>query len=415
MSLLENFFQYCDDHPAATDNLSLDSTMALWSRNDGVQVSEAIDFGYDILAVFAAGFAAFVAENGDITVPDLFVEFADNYLLSDGMRTQLANMLGEAADESEEDDPDEDEYEPADGEGIVQYETDAADDDEAHEQRMRNFLGKLLSNVPRSFEPYFGALKRFGKKDYLGNNWSGGARDCRDDPRNKRFGPATAARQERQSHRAFPSVYSSDAVTAALSEDVDMLLSPADNFDQSQYLDRSLSHHGKYGAGVSDNAHATNVKSLETKHWREGVMIPHSAVAEAEAYATLKGYEGGIRIQKVHHHHTHILVASKELAADLANHIGELYGRLVTQRFTLAEPEPDTSLYRKSELSQGLEKKPTVKQKRVVEQALSLMEKSNRPNTWNPVAQEMADKIAAERTKFKHPDDDAGERQTELR
>jgi hypothetical protein len=197
--LLDLFFDYIDEHEDATDGLTLETAMTLWAKNEGVTVSESIDFGYDILSLFAAGFAAFVEANEDISIPGLFEEFASNYCLSEGMMSQLANTIIEAVEADDE-------------EGIIQH--DADDSEEAHEARTRAFLTKLLQSVPNSFAPYFLGLRRFGRADYLGNVWDGGVEYALDDPRNRHFRKGVAVPN-------VPSVYHGHPIVSVSEEELD--------------------------------------------------------------------------------------------------------------------------------------------------------------------------------------------------
>jgi hypothetical protein len=150
------------------------------------------------------------------------------------------------------------------------------------------------------------------------------------------------------------------------------------------------------------------------------VKLPHAALPEATSFANLHGFEEQIKVAKIEGQFVSVLCATEEQANAMAEHCGQLYGRLCVSRFVLEEPEPETSQYRRTDLGNSLKKKVSVKEARKMMAAVSILEKSNRPNTWNPTQQNLQAARDAEANAFKHDLDDAGSdpttgRQAELR
>jgi hypothetical protein len=397
--VLDSFSEFLEENPT-TENLSIESKMILFSRKH-LTVEEAVGFGEQIIFVLGGMFADYLEANEDLDLETALGNFClDNHLSPDMSKKFVSDLLEAAADDDDDDDEDGETYEE--------------DSQEALEAKVRLFLAKLYGSVPDSFRAYFDLKGKFTTPEPYGNDWAGGVKGF--DRHKHRFGH-TAQDQDDDRDERWPSVYQGYPVVS-VSEDADMLLaqpSGAAGDPGSGWLDASLATHGHYGDKVPDDAASKNVQGLKgggTKPFKHGLMVPHHAVPETEAEAARNGF--AIRIAKVHGNHTHITTEHPEHADRLADHIGELYGRLAVHRYTITPTPAQASLYKRSDLAISLEKKPTVKQKRLMGEAIALLEKS-KPNTFDTTSQTMSDKIEADKNQYKHPDDEAGQREATLR
>jgi hypothetical protein len=393
--MLDSFDDFLSEHEAATSGLSIEGAMTLFSYQSDLTMSETIALGEQVTYIAASLFADFWAANEELSLEDALESFCERMRFSPDFTGKLVNDLIEAADD-----------EDADDEDISSDATEGTQDE--LEARVRIFLDKIFGNVPDSMKDYADLKIKLAPQLYGNGPWDRGVKPF--DRHKHRFGHTLADQDDDRTERRKPSIYQSDAVTAAISEsgDVDMLLSPRADYDRSGWLDKSINT--DYDHAVPDGTAEKNLKGLKAAQHGYIVKLPHQAVAEAESYGTIHG-GFGVRVHKVEGAFTHLAYAEKSHADQVAEHTGQLFGRLAVSQYQLEAPKPDEALYGRSALAVGLDKKQTPSARRAVREAVAFLERNNKAGTYDLKQQELQDRQAAEsmRAAQRHVDSDATE------
>jgi hypothetical protein len=386
--MLHTFDDFLSEHDAATSGLSIEGAMTLFSYQSDLTMSETIALGEQVTYIAASLFADFWAANEELSLEDALESFCEGMRFSPDFTGKLVNDLIEAADEDED---------------IGDVEEGSQDEIEA---RVRVFLAKLFGNVPDSMKDYADLKLKLAPQLYGNGPWDGGVKVF--DRRAHRFGHSYADQQADRRER-IPSIYQSDAVTAAISEDYLSQPSGAAGDPGSGWIDSSLATAGHYADKIPDGTSAKNVAGLKGeggKPFKHGVKLPHAAVGHAERFASEHGF--GIRHSGVVGNFAHITTEHPEHADAIADHCGEQFGRLAVSRFTVTPAAKSLELYHRSPLAQGVDKPQSFQTKRRMTEAVAFMER-DKPNTYDTTVQTVRDQVEADKQKQKqqHPDTDA--------